>query len=503
MLSLLILVSGCTSLFLSDDWIEQRRHIIDKQMSDITGAINLKSFAFLKEDNPCLERDIYCDDLSTVGLAMILDFPLDMPCMLKPRFSTEYGTVFYNGEKLVSGASEIYCSLNQDALLRIEGASGKTEYHSLSFVPYSNLPVIEITVDGGAGLDSRNDWLDATMITRGMGQLPDSKDSVRVRYMRMSDNAPKMSFKLESLHDLPLMGMKSNRRWCFLANFEDRTQLRSSVAFEMGRLAGGLEWTPSSRYANLTVNGRYQGLYQITEQICIDEDRIDIDETDAYILNMDRSYSELWKFRSKTNRWYVNMVSPTGDDCDYSKLLYIKSFINSLEDNLESGAYGDVYDSIDVRSFVDYGLIQSLTSNNGLCDQKSVYSYKKNGGRLYAGPLWDFEYGSFNNDSLELFTEFHWYRYLKDNLEFCSQIRTRWAELKPAVESRIYACIDSLACVVAPAVHASENLYPYGMYAPSYQNDDDGLSFEDAVTRLKTFIGLRIDWMDKEINSVK
>lgn len=512
MFSLLLLSAGCVSLSLSDEWKEQRRNMIDKQMAEASRPIVFKSFAFLKDNNPALEEDIECNNLSTSTLPFILKSSIDMPCMLVPTFSLEYGKLFYNGEELISGESEIYCSFNQDALIRIEGVSGKNEYHFLSFVPFSNLPVIEIATDNQTAINSVNDWVDGVMITHGMGTYPDRQDSVRIRTLSISKTSPKLSFKIEAQEETSVLGMKKNRNWCFLSNFEDRTQLRNSVAFELGRLAGNLEWTPSSKFASVTLNGKYQGLYQVAEQVSVNENRVNIDQLNessrnisgGYLLEVNNEYDEIWRFHPKDSRWNVNLISPTDDDCSYEKLVYIKSFWNDMESCLEKADYSKVCsDFIDISSFIDYGLVQSVTSNNGLSEQKSVYNYKKKDGKLFAGPVWNFEYYSFNNDSLPLFTEFLWYKFLKDDTDFHAQIKEQWSEFKPAVEARIYNYIDSMANVISSGIQNGERAYPYSIYQPVFPNEDDDMGFADAVNHLKSFLNRRIGWMNEEINSLE
>ncbi len=510
--SLLLLSVGCVSLSLSDEWKEQRRSVIDRQMTESTGPIAFSSFAFLKENNPQLEHDIVCHELSTTTLPFVLESTLELPCMLVPTFTLDYGRMFYNGEEVISGESAIYCSYNQDALIRIEGVAEKNEYHFLSFVPYSELPVIEIVTDGQAAINSLNDWIDGIMITSGMEVFSDSYDTVRVRNMALSGSSPKLSFRIETKDNISVLGMKAGRTWCFLSNFEDRTQLRNSVAFELGRLADGLEWTPSSQFACVTINGRFQGLYQIAEQPGFGTSRMDVtgiyaesqNITGGYLIEVDNRYDELWRFHPQKTRWNVNIVSPTDDDCSYEKLLYVKAFWNDMENSLEKADYSTLCsDFMDMNSFIDYGFVQSLASNNGLSEQKSVFAYKKPDGKLFAGPVWDFEYYSFNNDSLPLFTEFLWYKYLKDDTDFHNDIKDRWERYRPKVEAGIYSYIDSMAGVISSGVQNGDRIYPYGIYRPSSQNNDDDMDFDDAVAGMKAFLKERIEWIDREIGAFK
>lgn len=485
-----VLAAGCIPLSVSDDWKEQRRDVIDRQMAEASSPISLNYFAFLKENNPGLEEDIVCNCLSTTTLPFLLTGQLDMPCMLVPTFSLEYGTMFCNGEKVVSGESEIYCSFNQDALIRIEGTAGKNEYHFLSFVPYSGLPVIEIVYGRNNADGPLKDWTDAVMSVHGMGSCPDVRDSIRIDNLQFMESSPKRSFRMETRDEMPLLGMDRSSSWCFLANYGDRTQLRNSVAFEIGRLAGGLEWTPSSEYANVVVNGQYQGVYQIAEQISVGDRRLDI--AGGYILKLDSRYDEVWRFHPRMTRWNVNIVSPTGDDCSYEKLLYVKSYWEDMESCLANADYESLCSVMDMESFIDYGLVQSLTASENLSKQKSVFCYKKRDGRLYAGPLWDFEQPSFSNDSFQLFTGFLWYGYMSADAGFQADVKRRWNILKPAVEAGIYGYIDSLACIISSAVTNGDRIW----------NTDEDMEFDASVSHLKAFIKRRIEWMDNEIKAL-
>lgn len=48
---------------------------------------------------------------------------------------------------------------------------------------------------------------------------------------------------------------------------------------------GGLSYTPDSRFIDLYINGQYWGLYQLTERIEVNKNRINID--DGYLLEID------------------------------------------------------------------------------------------------------------------------------------------------------------------------------------------------------------------------
>lgn len=62
-----------------------------------------------------------------------------------------------------------------------------------------------------------------------------------------------------------------------------------------------------------------------------------------------------------------------------------------MRENIEAA-----YDKLDITSVVDFLLIQELMMNGEMAHPKSCYMYIDNG-RLYAGPIWDFDWQTIPN----------------------------------------------------------------------------------------------------------
>ncbi|MDR2409158.1 MAG: CotH kinase family protein [Bacteroidales bacterium] len=96
--------------------------------------------------------------------------------------------------------------------------------------------------------------------------------------------------------------MSEHKRWVLLANYADKSLLRTGVAFKLGYIFNNLAWTPQSRQVDLYLNGNYRGVYQLTEQIKIDEKRVKIKKITAdkpqngYILEADWRKGEAYNF---------------------------------------------------------------------------------------------------------------------------------------------------------------------------------------------------------------
>lgn len=507
---------SCNTLSLPDDYAEQNsnnnNNNNNNNSSQKSDAASLTYFAFLQEDNPSLEADIVCTNLKPTDLILIPQSELTLPQMLKPRFNVDGGTLYYNGDEMISGESEMYCSDRQKAFIRIEGDDGKNLYHYISFIPYTGLPVIEVTTDDGKAIGSKTVWQKGQLAIHGMGMFMDHSDSVYVRKRGNGTAAfPKTAFNVKYSKKRSVLGMPKRKHWVFLANFRDRTEIRNAVALELGRMADKLEWTPRWQYANIIVNGKLEGLYQITEKVEIGSDRVDIDELESdaydlsggYLLELDRYYDRTWKFKSAINGWPVNIKEPEDDVCNDTMFAYIQQYYNDFEKALVDGDYATVYDKyIDLESFIDYGIVQSLTNNGEFFNTYSVFNYKKKGGKIYAGPLWDFDYSTFNTPTKQLFTSGIWYKYLKNDTLFTNKVKARWSEYISTAEPRIYTFIDSLESVLSRSAHIDETIYPFSQYMPAMLNGDETMTFEESIELMKTVISERIRWMDEKIKGL-
>ena len=160
------------------------------------------------------------------------------------------------------------------------------------------------------------------------------------------------------------------------------------------------DWTPASTFAEVFLNGEYNGIYNITQKVEEDSTRVDIGD-DGYLLEIDHPsriddddvYIETEQFD------VINIKEPDlalGDD----KYNYIENLINEFESNLFSGDFADPVNGyakfIDVDSFM-IGLINEIVKTKIL----GLFQYLPQcytGEKIKMGPLWDFDLGFGNVD---------------------------------------------------------------------------------------------------------
>ena len=199
-------------------------------------------------------------------------------------------------------------------------------------------------------------------------------------------------FKLEKGADL--LGMGSNKHWVLLANACDATLLRNTLMSYAGR-AFGLEYTPKMVPADLYVNGSYMGSYVLAEHIRIGKNRVNIGDN-GFLLSMEPYEEEPEEnvFATSRGERFLSedpdfTETPAGD-----RKAFLADFLQKTEDAIFSGAAAEY---MDLRSAAKYWWIEQFYINGDGAYTPSTYLYITEG-KLYWGPLWDFDLAPYVGD---------------------------------------------------------------------------------------------------------
>ena len=375
----------------------------------------------------------------------------------------------------------------------------------------------------------------------------------------VTQQMPKKPFavKLDKKHGM--LGMPAHKRWVLLANWKDRTLMRNAVAFGIADVFkqtfpnDGMAWNPSGQHVELVYNGVYVGNYYLCEQVKIDGDRLDINDPYdpeegysgnpadyGYLLEADDGYDETWKF---TTACYVPFLFK--DDGNDDMLSYASTLVRGIEDNLyknTTAGYEAAFAQMDLTSFVDFWLVQELMMNSETKHPKSCYNYINNG-KMYAGPLWDFDWNtlptsstyseegySYTTSMLSKNSASHkrsgyptapndsdknyiWYPMLVKNSTFKSLAAQRWNTVKGAIEAYVSNEIPKIQAAIAKSESENNKMWPvdsgsgnsslavwrtkryttYGVGGGFC--GDEAKSFSDAVSTMQSTLKTRISGM--------
>ena len=377
----------------------------------------------------------------------------------------------------------------------------------------TGLPVVVLDTPDAAPIVSKEIWLEGATVTiyNPDGSIDfEGGLSVKGRGNSTWTQFPKKPYAMKLDSKSEILGMKKHKRWCLLANWMDRTLIRNAVAFEISRKTE-LAWTPSGKFVELILNGEHKGNYYLCEQVKVDENRVNITPLKktsvegGYLMEVDAWFDEVYKFRSPIHDVPWQFKDP--DEVNDAQFAYMQNYVREFEESLYDDARfaaRDYTNYIDCDSWVDWWLVNELAQNGDVNQPKSIYISKDVGGKLVAGPVWDFDWGTFIpvefNPSVEKINyscrgpKFYLNRICIEDPQFRALAKEHWMRFRSAL-AEIPAYIDSLAATLVASDAINIAMWPIDRTT----NQDVTLSFADAVARLKQAYTEKYQWLDNII----
>lgn len=363
--------------------------------------------------------------------------------------------------------------------------------------PYAGIPRIVIETENHKQINDRETEIPAKLQIWGE-KAPESE----VMYLTIKGrgnstwNKPKKPYTITFEQKQAFMGMKPAKKWILLANYFDRTLIRNAVAFEIAKKTK-LKWTPSGKFAEIFFNGDFLGNYYACEKIQIKKNRLNIDKN-AYLLEFDSHFDAEFKFKTSLKNLPVNIKNP--ENISTNKLNFIKSYIDSVECILyKKDSLFSIKRHIELQSFADYLIVYELTQNSELQHPKSSFMYKDNG-LLKAGPVWDFDWGTFKNQKNGWRNSKNmWFDELLQHREFRQILKNSWNQYKEDF-THIPAYIDSLVEYIEISGKRNAEFWP--IIGPTSSLPDKNETFSDAISMMIKAYSARVVELDTIINKL-
>ena len=359
---------------------------------------------------------------------------------------------------------------------------------------------------------------------------------------------PKKQYALETREasgenrNASLLGMPSENDWILHAPYADKTLVRNVVAYRLARRMG--RYASRTRFCEVVLNGEYQGVYVLLESIKRDRSRVDIarlrpdetsgdDLTGGYIVKVDKQAGGeqggwLSPFpppypHPRQVRWQFH--DPRPSEVVPEQAAYIERVVTDFERAVLSDDYEDpargFLPHVDLASFVDYVLHTEVTKNiDGY--RASAYLHKdkdSRGGRLRAGPVWDFNLAmgnaSFGGGGSHRGFQFDWdargdgepipfwWGRMVRSAPFRAALIPRWAELRagPLHPDSLDALVNEAVAEIGEArVRDLERWGTEGRHV--WGNAYVGEIYEDDVRYLKDYLRRRAAWLDRALPGV-
>lgn len=402
----------------------------------------------------------------------------------------------------------------------------------------TTLPVIYMNTKGQKILKENAIWgnialLDRNEEAQSIFSVPNSIYRATIKYRGASSYSKfdKKQYRIEfyknnkdSTKKVSLAGMGANSEWVLNGPYLDKTLIRNKLVYDLaGELNG---WAPDTRFVELFVDGKYQGVYLAVEPVTNGESRLRLAEfgllsgETAYVVNRDRIDTgteeiETW---GKTEGYTYNALYiryPSKNKITKKQKEYIKNDISEFEQVLYGKNFSDKrigYQAyIDMDNWVDYFIINEFAMNYD-AGNLSTYVYKELGGKLQLA-AWDFNNGFdnyqwFHTETDRLYTvENSWFDRLWQDESFKEHVCERYGQFRKTTlsDEHIAEKIASYQAELGAAVDRNFKVWGYSFdenllvgTGKDGRSRDIG-SYEEAMQQLTDTIRERLAYLDKEL----
>ncbi|MBO4535864.1 MAG: CotH kinase family protein [Bacteroidales bacterium] len=380
----------------------------------------------------------------------------------------------------------------------------------MGYVRKTGLPILFVDTENGAKIVSKETYVkSAVRLEDGENVTEPVSCNIRGRG-NTTWEWPKKPYLLKFDSKISFFGYPAHKRWVLLANFMDRTMMRNLVSMKVASMTS-LAWTPHCRSVELVLNGEHKGNYLLIEQVRVDKNRVNVGDN-GYLFESDFHYDNDIQWMDSHGKCVqfskgipFAIKSPDSDEITTEQVQAGKDLIARTATAIYGSGFKDPETGyaayIDVDSFIDYWIVFEVMGNHELGNPGSVYYHWKPGGKLVAGPCWDFDWGVLSYDtSPQARTGFInrnacWYARLFEDPAFAARVKARFNELLPQLKT-IPAYIDEMEQYLDRS--ATEN---FKMWNPAQDasmnggriiNGDENLSYHEAVARLRSIYEERL-----------
>lgn len=387
---------------------------------------------------------------------------------------------------------------------------GEKEVEELPILDNSieaSVPHIYINIEGSAEVVDKDTYLNAEVHIVGNGRFA-NMDKVKTKIKGRGNSTwskPKKPYRLKLDKKAIVLGLPAAKDWVLLANYNDYTLMCNAVAMKMGKQLG-MPYTNDIIAVDLTVNGEYRGNYNLTQQVEVKENRVDLGDG-GVLWEIDNYFDEAYKFRSAKANLPVMLKDPDPESPEQFNTW--KAEFQSFEDKLyeksfPNNNYGEIFDK---QQFVNFLIVNMLAWNNEVNQPKSVYMHKKVNGKYTMGPIWDFDFGFgfsedhgrtyFNYLEMNLIREdderigSKFYQHLLQDPDLRRLLTQTWKDYRSQKFEELMQFIEAYAAQIRDSQKKDFNIW---------KTDDNNLALNKA--KLKTFLRQRVKVIDNYVKTL-
>ena len=315
-----------------------------------------------------------------------------------PQWSAENGYNWAQGSWMSLSAWEAQLS---------SGGSSATGYSG-------TLPVMYIQTKNNATISSKDYYIDGTVyidaLNTGYDNFASASQPLSIQIKGRGNytwrDFDKKPYKIKFPDKYAVLGMPANKHWCLMAFADDDLgYLRNPIGFQISQYLN-MTWTPRYVPVEVVLNGKYWGLYFLTEHVRIGKNRLPIKELEDNCTNPDSitggwlveidNYYENGNITIEEGNGQEVMITPQSPEVlSTVERNYVTAQLNNLNEKLYGSSESALQAILDFDEAAKFYLVQEIMvdceSYHGSC---YLYKDRDKAGEAQKkwcfGPVWDF-----------------------------------------------------------------------------------------------------------------
>lgn len=392
----------------------------------------------------------------------------------------------------------------------------KESHYNVILYAQNGIPRVDVITEGFEPIVTKKNYVHGTISISNNPEygLFETNCEIRLRGNATS-RFPKKPYKIKLSQKTSLFGMPSDKHWLLLAEFSDKSLLRTAFQCKLSELLC-FDYTIKYTFVDLYLNNDYQGVYYFAEQVRVGNHRVNV-EKDGYLFEKDYYYKEepLY-FTTDTLGYHYTFKYP---DADKSEIVYgdanyefILDYMNKFERSLIKieGGSNEYLHYINETSFAKWFIGQELLGNY---DPNRFFVLKSKKDKLKMEPMWDAEWSMGlatldngwkqppyqPNAESEIWKKKEYFKYLLKDSYFRDVVKREWYNIR----NEVYKIKDNIVRDSKRIEYAQKQNFKKWPILDEYISV--GLialgAWENEVSYLMSFFDQRVTWFDKYVNN--
>ena len=381
-----------------------------------------------------------------------------------------------------------------------------------------SLPRLDVITENGEKIRSKEEYVSCMVTLSGCDDeyaFSDASAGIRGRGNDTWKYYPKKPYRIKFDEKTSVFGETKNKSWVLLAMYNDFSLIKDRLAFTLSDSLDNSSFSPSYNYVELYINGKYNGIYLLTDQVDENKGRTNVKEDfseDAievpFLVELDARAPDEgeegadWFYVGE--RAYAIKYPEADERYTEEQFEYIKGYVEAVDalTKKKNVTLSELSEYIDVQSFIDFYLVQEIMGQTEI-NWKSIYMSKAVGGVLVMGPVWDFDW-SVTGPSTGRYSDIYkgkydgfrsdgnWFMNLyTGSAEFRSAVAERFNEIEPTLSAALLGGREKKEMLSAAAKRDKLRWHWYRLT----------MNFDESFDEVIEWCRGRMAWLSSELNS--